>query len=61
MRNDGSFLFFFEKFLFSSFQNGMNARQIKKKKKGGARVLRVLAFRRFLVDRIEALQSDQQY
>lgn len=25
--------FFFEKFLFSSFQNGMNARQIKKKKK----------------------------
>lgn len=52
--------FFFEKFLFSSFQNGMNARQIKKKK-GGARVLRVLAFRRFLVDRIEALQSDQQY
>lgn len=34
MRNDGSFLFFFfEKFLFSSFQNGMNARQIKKKKK----------------------------
>lgn len=57
-----SFFFFFEKFLFSSFQNDMNARQIKKKKKkGGARVLRVLAFRRFLVDRIEALQSDQQY
>lgn len=53
--------FFFWKILILVVPKWYECKTNKKKKKGGTRVLRVLAFRRFLVDRIEALQSDQQY